>query len=105
MENGEMKEKPKARVRVTLSPMLRHLSQLTDEPEVLELQAASPLECLQLMIKRYPSMKKWAYKDGDLLPVIWFFVNDPEWKRKLPPDEFEKPLKEGDELIIAFGKL
>lgn len=50
-------------------------------------------------------MKKWAYKGDELLPIIWFFVNDPEWRRKLPPDEYEKPLNDGDELTIAFGKL
>ena len=97
--------KSKAKVRVTLSPMLRHLSELTGEPEAFELKAATPLECLQIMLKRYPSMKKWTYdKEDRLVPLIWFFVNDPEWRMKLPPDQFTKPLKEGDELIIAFGK-
>jgi hypothetical protein len=101
-----MKSKPKPRVRVTLSPMLRHLSELRDEPEVFELNAANALECLQIMLRRYPTMKKWAYdKEGKLLPLIWFFVNDPEWREKLTPDQFTRPLKEGDELIIAFGKL
>jgi hypothetical protein len=98
--------KAKARVKVTISPTLRHLSQLIDEPEVFEVRAANPLECLQIMLQRYPSMKKWTYdKEDRLVPLIWFFVNDPEWKRKLPPDQFTKPLSEGDELIIAFGKL
>ena len=98
--------KPKPKVRVTLSPMLRRLSELRDEPEVFELNAANALECLQIMLRRYPTMKKWAYeKDGKLLPLIWFFVNDPEWREKLSPDQFTKPLKDGDELIIAFGKL
>jgi hypothetical protein len=95
----------KANVRVTVAPTLRQLSQLKDEPEVFEIRAANAVECLQIMVKRYPSMKKWAYdKEGRLVPLIWFFVNDPEWRRKLPPDEHEKPLKDGDELIIAFGK-
>ena len=100
-----MKNKPKPKVKVRLSPMLRHLSELREEPEVFEIQAANALECLQIMIERYPSIKKWAYKGEELLPLIWFFVNDPEWKRKLTPDQFTKPLKDGDELIIAFGKL
>ncbi len=99
-----MKSKPK--IRVTLSPTLRQLSELSGEPEVFELKAANPLECLQIMRRRYPSMRKWAYdKEGRLLPVIWFFVNDPEMRAKIPPDQFTKPLKEGDELTIAFGKL
>jgi len=86
--------------------MLRHLSELRDEPEVFDLNAANALECLQIMLRRYPAMKKWAHdKEGRLLPVLWFFVNDPEWKEKLTPEQFTKPLKDGDELIIAFGKL
>lgn len=98
--------KSKAKVRVTLSPILRHLSELRDEPEEFELNAANALECLQIMLRRYPTMKKWAYdKEGKLIPLIWFFVNDPKMREKLTPDEFEKPLKDGDELIIAFGKL
>ena len=96
----------KSRVRVTLAPTLRQLSQLMDEPEVFEIRAANAVECLQIMVKRYPSIRQWAYdKEGKLLPVIWFFVNDPDWKEKLTPDRFTKPLRDGDELIIAFGKL
>jgi hypothetical protein len=98
--------KAKAKVRVALSPTLRHLSQLRDEPEVFDLKAATPLECLQIMLRRYPSMRKWAYdKEGNLLPIIWFFVNDPEMRAKIPPEHFTNPLEDGDELIIAFGKL
>ena len=48
---------------------------------------------LQIMLKRYPSMRKWVYKGKELLPLIWFFVNDPEWRNKLTPDQLEKPLK------------
>jgi hypothetical protein len=101
-----MKSKAKAIVRVRLSPMLRHLSQLGDEPEVWEVRAASPLDCLQIMLKRYRSMRKWVYdKEGKPLPIIWFFVNDPEMREKLKPDQFTKPLKDGDEVIIFFGKV
>jgi hypothetical protein len=97
--------KSKARVKVTLSPMLRYLSELRDEPEVWEIRAADALDCLQVLMKRYPSIRKWAYdKEGRLLPLIWFFVNDPKWSKKLTPDEFVKPLKENDEVLIAFGK-
>ena len=101
-----MKSKAKVRVKVTISPTLRQLSQLSDEPEVFDLKAATPLESLQIMLERYPSMRQWAYdKEGKLLPVIWFFVNDPEMREKLSPDQFTNPLKDGDELTIAFGKL
>jgi hypothetical protein len=98
--------KSKSKVKVTISPTLRQLSELSGEPEVFELRATNPLECLQMLLKRYPSMKKWAYdKEGKLLPLIWFFINDPEMREKIPVDQFTKPLKDGDQLTIAFGKL
>ena len=71
----------------------------------MQLDAATPLECLQPMVQRYPAIRQWLYdKDGQLLPLAWFFVNDPEWKRKLLPGELTRPLRDGDEVIIAFGK-
>jgi len=101
-----MKSKPEPKVRVTLCPTLRYLSQLGDEPEVFEIRAANPLDCLQIMLKRYHSIRKWVYdKEGKLLPSVWFFVNDPHMREKLKPDQFTNPLRDGDEVIIAFGKL
>ena len=98
--------KSKAKAKVTISPTLRQLSQLSDEPEVFEVRVSNPLECLQIMLQRYPSMRPWAYdREGKLLPLIWFFVNDPEMREKIPVDQFTKPLKGGDQLTIAFGKL
>ena len=97
--------KPKPKVKVTLSATLRQLSELSGEPEEFELKAASALECLQTMLKLYPSMRKWAYdKEGKLLPLIWFFVNDPKMREKLTPDQLTKPLRDGDEVVIFFGK-
>lgn len=98
--------KSKPKVRVTLSPVLRHLSELRDEPEVWEVKAADALDCLQVMMKRYPSIRKWAYdKEGKLLPLIWFFVNDPKMLNRLTTDQFTMPLREGDEVIIFFAKV
>ena len=75
--------------------MLRHLSQLTEEPESLEMAAPNAVECLRKLVRRYPSVKKWAYdKDGKLLPLIRFYVNGQE----VPSSEFAKPLKEDDDL-------
>lgn len=99
-----MKSKPK--VRVTLHSTLRHLSQLTTEPEVFEVRAANPLECLEIMLRRYPSMRRWTHdRDGQLQPAVLFFVDYPERRKKLPRSQFSKSLKDGDELIIAFGLL
>ena len=100
-----MTSKPKPKVTVRLAATLRQLSQLMDEPEVCEVRADNPLECLQIMMRRHPSIRKWAYKDGALLPIMWFFVNDPQMRQKLTPDQFNSPLKDGDEVMLFFGKV
>jgi preprotein translocase subunit YajC len=58
------------------------------------------------MAKRYPSMSKWVYdKEGKVLPILWFFVSDPQMRQKLTPDQFNDPLKDGDEVMLFFGKV
>jgi len=85
-----------------MSGVLRHLSELTGEPELLEVAAHNSVECLGELVKRYPSVKKWAYdKDGKLLPLIWFYVNG----REVSLSEFAKPLKEGDDVLVVFAKV
>jgi len=100
-----MKSTGKPKVKVTLSVTLRQLSQLMDESEVFEVRAASALECLQIMVRRYPSMKKWVYdNERKVRPLLWFFVNDPAMRAKLAPEQFTDPLKDNDEVILFFGK-
>lgn len=100
-----MKREPKPKVKVTLSPTLRQLSELTGEPDAFELRADSVLECLQIMVRRCPSMKKWVYdKERKVRPLLWFFVNDPGMRQKLTPEQFTDPLKDGDEVLLFFGK-
>jgi molybdopterin converting factor small subunit len=86
--------------KVKLSGLLRQFSELQGEPEVFEVAGSNPLECLRLMVERYPKMKKWVYdKDGKLLGLMQFFVNG----EKLLPSEHSKPLKDGDEVYIFFA--
>lgn len=97
-----MRANARANVKVTLSPLFRHLSGLTGEPEVFEVMAPDALRCLRVLVDRFPSMRQWTYdKEGKLLPLIWFFVNG----QRLQTDEFTQPLKDGDELFIVFGKV
>jgi len=97
-----MKAEAKVNVKITLSPSLRHLSELSSEPEVFEVIAPDAPTCLRILADRFPSMKKWIYdKEGNLLPLIWFFVNG----QQLQTNEFTQPLKDGDELFIVFGKV
>ncbi len=88
------------RVKVKLSNLLRQFSELKGEPEVFEVNGASALDCLRVMVERYPKMRKWVYdKDGKLLGLMQFFVNG----EKLLMSEYSKPLKDGDELYIFFA--
>ncbi len=87
-------------VKVKLSGLLRQFSELQGEPEVFEVTGSNPLECLRVMVERYPLMRKWVYdKDGKLLGLMQFFVNG----EKLLMSEYSKPLKDGDELYIFFA--
>ena len=88
------------KVNVKLSTLLRQFSELQQEPEVFEVTGSNPLECLRVMVERYPAMRKWVYdKDGKLLGLMQFFVNG----EKLLMSEYSKPLQDGDELYIFFA--
>jgi molybdopterin converting factor small subunit len=94
MVSGQMK------VNVKLSSLLRQFSELQKEPEVFEVTGSNPLECLRVMVERYPAMRKWVYdKDGKLLGLMQFFVNG----EKLHISEYSKPLQDGDELYVFFA--
>jgi molybdopterin converting factor small subunit len=88
-------------VKVSVSSVLRHLSQLTEEPDEFEVAAPNAPECLRTLVDRFPSMKQWTYdKHGEMLPLIQFFVNG----EKLENDELATPLKDGDEVLVFFAK-
>ena len=90
----------KMTVKVKLSGLLRQFSELQREPEVFEVTGSNPLECLRVMVERYPKMRKWVYdKEGKLLGLMQLFVNG----EKLLISEYSKPLKDGDELYIFFA--
>ena len=87
-------------VKVKLSGLLRQFSELQGESEIFEVTGSNPLECLRVMVERYPAMRKWVYdKDGKLLGLMQFFVNG----EKLLLSEYSKALKDGDELYIFFA--
>ena len=87
-------------IRVKLSYLLRQLSELQGESDVFEVSASNALDCLRVMVERYPKMRKWVYdKDGKLLGLMQFFVNG----EKLLLSEYSKTLKDGDELLIFFA--
>jgi len=88
------------KIRVGLSYLLRQFGGLTAEPDTMEVAASTPLECLQVIVGRFPSLRQWVYdKEGSLLTSTMFFVN----KEKLLPREFASTLKDGDELLIVLA--
>jgi len=88
------------KVKVKLSHLLRQFSELQEEPEVFEVTGSNPLECLRVMVERYPAMRKWVYdKEGKVLGLMQFFVNG----EKLLLSGYSKTLKDGDELYIFFA--
>ena len=88
------------KVKVKLSNLLRQYSHLQEEPEVFEVEGSNALECVRIMVERYPLMKKWVYdKEGKLLGLMQFFVNG----EKLLMSEHSKPLNDGDELLVFFA--
>jgi hypothetical protein len=90
------------KIRVTISRLLRHLSQLSSDLESFEVEASSAADCLQAVVRRFPSMKRWVYdQSGAIRPQIWFFVNG----ERLPDDETARLLKDGDALLIFFHHL
>jgi tetrahydromethanopterin S-methyltransferase subunit B len=91
------------KVKVKLSSLLRQLSDLGDQPETLEVTASdhiNPLECLQSLTDRFPSLRKWLYdEEGKLRSAIFVFVNG----EKLLSDEMLKPLKDGEDILVVLA--
>ncbi|MDM8000946.1 MAG: MoaD/ThiS family protein [Dehalococcoidia bacterium] len=88
------------KIKVKVSNLLRQFSKLEGEPEIFEVDGTDALDCLRVMVERYPAMRKWVYdKEGKLLGLMQFFVNG----EKLLLSEYTKPLKDGDELYIFFA--
>jgi molybdopterin converting factor small subunit len=84
-------------VTVKVSALLRRF---TDGQEFVKVSGNTPMECLHELEARFPKIKRWLYdKQGNLRPQIWFFVNG----QKIPADDMNKPLKDGDELFFIVA--
>jgi len=56
-------------------------------------------QCLRDLVKQFPELKKGLFsKDGKLLNYVDIYVN----QESSYPEELAKPVKDGDELYIAF---
>ncbi len=89
-------------IRVTISRLLRHLSQLSSDLAAFEVQASSAAGCLEAAVERFPSLGHWVYdQSGAIRPQVWFFVNG----ERLPDDARTRSLEDGDALLIFFHHL
>ncbi len=86
-------------IDVTISRLLCSLAALGDETRSFQLDAASPVECLQALVREYPSVAEWVYEPaGGLRRQVRFYVNGIE----LPEDAVSTTLKDDDRLYVFF---
>ena len=84
-------------VTVKVSPLLRRY---TNGKESVKVKVNSPIECLHALEAKYPDLKRLLYdKQGKLVPMVMFFVND----QRIHADELNNTLKNGDELLISLA--
>jgi len=83
-------------VRINLHP---NLYQYTGDQAIVEVNGNTVGQCLKDLVKQFPELKKGLFsKDGKLLNYVDIYVN----QESSYPEELAKPVKDGDELYIAF---
>ena len=71
-------------------------SYYTDNQNVVEVAGKTVGECLKNLVEQFPRLKIFD-KDGKLYSYIVISVN----RENAYPNELEKPVKDGDELLIT----
>jgi len=67
--------------------------------DVIEVRGSTVGECLNHLVKQFPSIKKQLFcKDGALFENVIISVNG----ESAFPEQLAKPVKDGDELNIVF---
>jgi len=87
--------------KINIYPNLRHY---TDGLEAVEVEGNTVGQCLDHLVKQFPSIKNGLFnKNGKLLNYVDIYVN----LESTYPEELAKSVKDGDEihlvLIIAGG--
>jgi adenylyltransferase/sulfurtransferase len=83
-------------VKINVSPFL---CQYTDDHQVVEVNGSTVGQCLDHLIKQFPSVKQWLFdNNGKLHNYMDVYVNG----KSTYPEELTKPVKSGDELHILF---
>ena len=76
-----------------------YMRSFTNNMEVVEVNGSTVGECLNRLVKQFPSMKKQLFsKNGNLFENIIISVNG----ESAYPKQLAKPVKEGDELNILL---
>ena len=83
-------------IKIKIHPILH---QYTNNQEIAEVNGSTVGECLDDLIKQFPSVEKGLFdKNGKLLSYVDIYVN----KESAYPEELNKPVKDGDELHIVI---
>ena len=76
-----------------------YLQPYTNDTEAVEVNGSTVGECLNLLVKQFPSIEKMLFaKDGKLLDYVGIYVNEADTY----PDGLAKPVKDGDALYILY---
>ncbi len=76
-----------------------YMQLLTNNMEVVEVNGSTVGECLNHLVKQFPTIKKQLFsKNGDLFENIIISING----ESAYPEQLVKPVKEGDELNILL---
>ena len=76
-----------------------YLQPYTNNTEVVEVNGSTVGECINHLIKQFPTMKKMLFaKNGRLHSYVGIYINGED----AYPDELAKPLKDGDALYILY---
>ena len=75
------------------------LHQYTNGREVVEVNGSTVGQCLDHLVKQFPSIEQWLFDNsGKLHSYIDVYVNG----KSAYPEELVKPVKSGEELYILF---
>jgi len=76
-----------------------YLQPFTSNTEVAEVNASTVGECLNHLVKQFPSIKKMLLDKKDKLhSYVGIYVNGED----AYPEQLAKPVKDGDELYILY---
>ena len=76
-----------------------YLQPLTNDIEAVEVNENTVGECINHLVKQFPSMEKMLFaKNGKLHGYVGIYINGED----AYPEELAKPVKDGDELYILY---